>query len=50
MEHAFSKLVIISLSNGKVSVEVNTTRTDQILRDNMVDEAQLLKVCVLWTQ
>ncbi|XP_046374632.2 RAD52 motif-containing protein 1-like [Haliotis rufescens] len=44
MEHAFSKLVIISLSNGKVSVEVNTTRTDQILRDNMVDEAQLLKV------
>ncbi|XP_046573207.1 RAD52 motif-containing protein 1-like [Haliotis rubra] len=44
MENAFSKLVIISLSNGKVSVEVNTTRTDQILRENTVDEAQLLKV------
>ncbi|XP_041361340.1 RAD52 motif-containing protein 1-like [Gigantopelta aegis] len=44
LENAFSKLLIIVLGNGKVSVEVNTTLTEQILRTNHVDDSELLKV------
>ncbi|XP_064597650.1 RAD52 motif-containing protein 1-like isoform X2 [Liolophura sinensis] len=44
LENAFSKIILIVLASGKVTVEVNTTMVDILLKKAQIDEAGLLKV------
>lgn len=44
VENAFSKVLLVVLGNGKVTVEIDTTRPE--LRNDVVPENQLIKVCV----
>lgn len=46
MENAFSKVILIVLPNGKVTVEVDTTKPDLILTEKPLDEDKLLQVSV----
>lgn len=44
VENAFSKVLLVVLGNGKVTVEIDTTRPE--FRNDVVPENQLIKVCV----
>lgn len=44
VENAFSKVIIIVLSNGKVTVEVDTTRPELLLTEKILDDENVLKV------
>ncbi|XP_076101495.1 RAD52 motif-containing protein 1-like [Mytilus galloprovincialis] len=45
LENAFSKVILIVLPNGKVTVEVDTTQADPvILTEKQLDDSNLLKV------
>nr|KAG5701300.1 hypothetical protein BaRGS_020662 [Batillaria attramentaria] len=46
MEHAFSKVLLVVLGNGKVSVEINTTKRDTLtdMQVAILAEEQVLKV------
>lgn len=44
IENAFSKVILIVLPNGKVTVEVDTTKPDLILTEKRLDEDKCLQV------
>lgn len=50
IEHAFSKVLLIVLHNGKVTVEINTSKPDMLTDmqvEKMADE-QVLRVCFIF--
>lgn len=44
VENAFSKVIIVVLSNGKVAVEVDTTQPELLLTEKVLDDENVLKV------
>lgn len=46
VENAFSKVIIVVLSNGKVAVEVDNTQPELLLTEKVLDDENVLKVCV----
>jgi hypothetical protein len=44
VENAFSKVIVVVLSNGKITVEVDTTRPELLLTEKVLDEDNVLKV------
>lgn len=44
VENAFSKVILVVLSNGKVAVEVDTTQPELLLTEKVLDDENVLKV------
>lgn len=44
VENAFSKVIIVVLSNGKVAVEVDTTQPELLLTEKVLDDENVLKI------
>ena len=45
VENAFSKVLLVVLGNGKVAVEIDTTRPE--FRNDVIPDDQLIKVSML---
>ncbi|XP_062605447.1 RAD52 motif-containing protein 1-like [Saccostrea cucullata] len=44
VENAFSKVIILVLSNGKIAVEVDTTQPELLLTEKALDDENVLKI------